>query len=86
MTKLQGRVAVARSVSFHPSEWAWIKRRVKQLHPAIRGVSHYFQMLVDLDEGRQLLGPVSGSNSAEKSLVEQAGKRIVEDRKRRARK
>jgi hypothetical protein len=44
-----------------PEEWEWIRNRVSALSPRVKGISHYFQMLADMDKREGLLERVIGA-------------------------
>ena len=56
-----GRQACTKSISMMPKDWEWIHNRVAALSPRVKGISHYFQMLVDMDKREGLLERVIGA-------------------------
>ena len=56
-----GRQACTKSISMMPKDWEWIRNRVASLSPRIKGISHYFQMLADMDKREGLLERVIGA-------------------------
>ena len=64
-----GRQACTKSISMMPKDWEWIRNRVAALSPRVKGISHYFQMLADMDKREGLLERVIGAPpEAEESL------------------
>lgn len=64
-----------------PEVLEWVEKRVAQFSPIVKGTSHYFQLLVELDKRQgllkrldpnDLLGPNSDSAVAEPESPEAA--------------
>lgn len=51
--EVSGRTAQALTVSMKPEEWALVDDRVRALK--LKGRSHYFQLLVELDKKQRLI-------------------------------
>jgi hypothetical protein len=64
-----GRQASTRSISMMPKDWEWIRSRVAALSPRVKGISHYFQMLADMDKREGLLERVIGTPPGSHELV-----------------
>jgi hypothetical protein len=75
--KPAGRRTKTHPLSISPEVLEWVEGRVEQYSPVVKGVSHYFQLLVELDKRQgllkrldpnELLGPKTESVPAESSV------------------
>jgi hypothetical protein len=71
----EGRLACTKSVSMMPKEWEWIRNRVAALSPRVKGISHYFQMLADMDKREGLLERVIGVPPDAHGLTKRSGEK-----------
>ena len=49
MNKTKESLCKGRGISLPVDLWEQVDRRVAQLHPRVKGASHYIQLLVDWD-------------------------------------
>lgn len=72
-----------------PDDWAFVDERVKELKPVVTSRSHYFQLLVDHDKRRKLIGGMpdpGGANSDPNSRLKELVKLAQDDGDRRRKK
>ncbi len=58
-TKRTGRIASPVPISLAPKLVEFVNRRWRSLWPKVVSRSHYFQVLVDMDEKKNLIDPKS---------------------------
>lgn len=55
MRQTTGRTAKTASVSLPEDAAKWLEKRVRDLKPKVKGISHYVQLLIELDRRKNLL-------------------------------
>jgi hypothetical protein len=59
-TKTGGRVNKTLSLSMTPEQLDQLNTRMKQLSPMVAGPSHYFRLLMQLDEKKEIVKSAFG--------------------------